>query len=393
MTHCPTQIVSIFFVLLTVAVKGQDCDKLIHYRDAELLEQFDAAKKKYEREYKLFNDAIADTRKYKDELLSEKGWDEFLSTRVAMSETGAMTAKIALVVKSYCDLLNGLLEMMPGEGTAVTTAKKVKLTAEQTYKLLKTGKDLKEIVAGNLEMVGYKAVMDEMNIGGKAIKTALEFQESMAKLMEVDEQQEGLKNAVQDVLGMANAAIEKYKQKLERNKVNLDEKVAIEKGITAYLTEHCKIAIAKKKPVKVPQKEILATAKTHAINDKANAGKEFYFFLTVSIAIKPKASQFSSLQTPKTLYIISKPFPHNGSPGDDMQIEKDLFLADIKKHFINDPELSKEADNKPIEIHFGKPYDTEVSKTSAEALTAIEAFKNSIKETYEGLAPYDFLSF
>lgn len=130
---------------------------------------------------------------------------------------------------------------------------------------------------------------------------------------------------------------------------------------------------------------------SNIITNKDNTQNSFYIFLTVSIEIKPKESQFSNLQSSKSIYCISKPILHKGQLEDDMQIEKELFIADLKKHFSNEPDVIKKIGNKEIGIHYGEPYSTKVSKTIVEGYAAIEAYKNSTKETLEGLAQYEFL--
>lgn len=379
--------------IASIRVIAQSCEKLIHYRDVELVDQFDAARKKYEINYRIINEAIVDAKSYKESVLSEKGWDEFMSAGTAMSDGGAKAAQIASIIKTYCDLFSGVMEMMPAEHIAATAVKKVKLTVEQTYSFIKAGKDLKEIVEGNLETIGYKYALDEMNIAGKATKTAMEFYENLNKLIEISEQKEELKSTVKRILDIADDAILKYKQKLEKSKAELNEQISIEQGTTKYIKENCKNFDSKKRLQNSKPKELSKVEKPLIIKNAKKIGNLFYIFLTTSIEIKPKASQFSSLQSSKTIFIISKPLSHEGSLTDDMLIEKSLFIADLEKHFINESDVIKEIRNKAMEIHYGKPFSTEISKTSVESYKAIEAYKNSIKETLEGLAQFDFLEF
>ena len=127
------------------------------------------------------------------------------------------------------------------------------------------------------------------------------------------------------------------------------------------------------------------------VQNKNTSANSFYIFLTTSMERKPKESQFSNLQSHKTIYIISKPFLHKGNLIDDMRIEKSLFITDIGKHFANEPDVINEIQNKKMEIHYSKPYSTETLRTGAEGYSAIEAYKASIKETLEGLTQFDFL--
>ena len=369
----------VFLLTATSKTIAQNCKELIHYRDIELVEQFDAANAKYKRMYIQMNEAIADAKNHKERLLSEKGWDEFMSIGTAMSDKGAQAAQIAAVVKSYCDLLSGVMEMMPGTHTAITAAKKIRLTVEQTYNIIKTGKDLKEIVGGNLETVGYKYALDEMNIAGKAIKTAMEFRENLNKLIEIPEQKEELKSTVERILNIADAAILKYKQKLEKTKAELNEQIAIEQGITKYLSENCKNFPYKKKPQNLTKEKISNPEKKTTIKDKNVSGNAFYIFLT------------TTLQSSKTFYAISKPVLHEGSLTDDMQIEKQQFIADIQKQFANKPDLLAELYNKEIEVHYGKPYSRQVLKSKEDGIQAIEAYKNSVIELLEGLKKFEFI--
>src|SRR5580765_528768 len=101
--------------------------------------QFDNAKKKYVDKYKLGNEAIAEMKKIKTDLLNERGWDELMSTGTAMSKGSVTVAQIARLIKTYCDLILGLAEMMPAENVAAAAIKEAKLTGEQAYKLLKSG--------------------------------------------------------------------------------------------------------------------------------------------------------------------------------------------------------------------------------------------------------------
>lgn len=143
--------------------------------------------------------------------------------------------------------------------------------------------------------------------------------------------------------------------------------------------------------VQAKQTKIISSTKDIKSSKGAKVGNAFYIFLTTTIEIKPKESQFSNLQSSKTIYIISKPLLHKGSLTDDMLSEKEQFIADLEKHFIDKPDLLTGIRNKSMEVHYGKPYSTEVSKTSDEGYKAIEAYKNTIKETLEGLAQFDFL--
>jgi len=119
----------------------------------------------------------------------------------------------------------------------------------------------------------------------------------------------------------------------------------------------------------------------------------FYIFLTTTIEIKPKPSQFSNLQSSKTLYIILTPLLHQGNLTDAMQVEKELFITDIKIQLADKPDILKQLlskDSKSFEVHYGIPYSTKVLKTNTEGYEAIKAYKNMTKETLQGLAEFDF---
>lgn len=139
------------------------------------------------------------------------------------------------------------------------------------------------------------------------------------------------------------------------------------------------------------QKKVLSAKDNIRSKKTSSSDKEFYVFLTTKIQKKPEESQFSNLQSPTTLYIISKPFLHQGKLNDEMENEKEQVLKEIKSHFIDKPEILKELSDIRLDIHYAKPYSTELLKTSNDCNKAIEEYKNSIKETLQGLTSFDFL--
>jgi hypothetical protein len=142
---------------------------------------------------------------------------------------------------------------------------------------------------------------------------------------------------------------------------------------------------------RVKQKKVLSAIDNIKRENAPESRKGFYVFLTTTLKKKPEESQFSNLQSPTTLYIISKPFLHQGNLTDEMANEKEQVLMEIRNHFIDKPEILKELSNIKLDIHYGKPYSTEVLKTGNDCNKAIEEYKNFIKETLQGLTPFDFL--
>lgn len=306
------------------------CEELIHYRDVELVVQFDNATKKYTDKYKLNNSAIDDMQKLKRELLNERGWDELMPIGTAISARGLTIAKIARVIKSYCDLILGLTEMLPAGNLGVTTIKQVRLTADQTYKLIKVGKDFKEIVEGNLEKVAVKNVLDKMSVAGMAANIALEFYENLNALTKIPEEHAKLKNEVARILNLLENAVYTYQQDLEKTKANLDDIIGIEQGITKYLNENCKEEDAIDKTLL----EELAKQTTQPKINPTQTGISYFIFLTADISVAPQKSLFSNLQTPKHLHVISKPIWYTQNQTDENNV-KETFLRAIEKRLQN----------------------------------------------------------
>jgi hypothetical protein len=254
------------------------CDELVHYRDVDLVIQFDNVTKKYSDKYKLDNEAIEDMKKQKSDLLNERGWDELMSTGTAMSDGGVTTAQIANRIKTNCDLILGIGEIFLEENPASAGTKAVILTAKQTYDLINAGKDLKEIVEGNLEKVAAQKILDQMDIGGKITKTALDFAKNLDERVKIPEEREKLKSEVERILDMQDNAISKYQKDLENNKELLNQKIQIVNGITKYLVEHHCKASPKEETKNLEKKELDKNKNTRVIaNDKKANGKHFYF--------------------------------------------------------------------------------------------------------------------
>lgn len=379
------QFAILFSILLfsgTYKLKAQDCDELIHYRDVELIKQYDQIIDNFTKKYKINQEAINDIKRIKRETLDEKGWDELMSTGTAISDRGVTIAQIAAVIKTYCDLIKGVAEMLPVEGEAIGAAKSVKFSAEQIYHFIEKGNTLKEISERNetkLMEVEVKYILSELDIAGKAMKVALEFNKNMTELIKIPEEREKLKNEVERILDMMDNAIARYQENLKDSKEALDQTIQIVNGITQYLSKNCKNFSPPKKQ-QIPLKEkISATEQKTVVINKNTPGNSFYIFLT------------TTLQSSKTLYAISKPVLHEGSLKDDMQNEKQQFIADMQKQFANEPKLLTEIYNTQIEVHYGKPYSTTLLKTEEDGFDAIEAYKKSEKELVEGLAEVDFL--
>src|SRR5262245_55718984 len=121
---------------------GQDCSALIHYRDVELLEQYDQAFFKY----RISQDALNDIRQIRDETLNDGEWNKALSTGAAMTDAGLTTAVVAQNIKTTCTLISDLLKFNPAAGLAGTAIEKASLTAERIYNTLKLGKTVGDLV-------------------------------------------------------------------------------------------------------------------------------------------------------------------------------------------------------------------------------------------------------
>jgi hypothetical protein len=381
--------VFLIFALLIATGKliCQNCEKLIHYRDVELVMQFDNAKKKYVDKYKLGNEAIADMKKIKTDLLNERGWDELMSTGTAMSKGGVTVAQIARLIKTYCDLILGLAEMMPAENVAAAAIKEAKLTGEQAYKLLKSGKDLKEIVEGNLEKVATKNVLDESGLAGKAAKTGLEFYENLDEFVKIPEEREKLKSEVERILDLLDNAVYKYQQDLEKSKEKLKDILGIEQGITKYLNENCKDITDKKdlknSPKKEPGENKILPAKTE---DKKVSGSAFYIFFSANLSVNGKF-----------LTVISAPALYHGMLTDAMIDYKEDFIKQVERQLPNKPKDFKEILSKneyeTISVHYSKPYSTTLLKSVKDGFDAIESFKQSMKDAVDGLPHAELIDF
>ena len=120
----------------------------------------------------------------------------------------------------------------------------------------------------------------------------------------------------------------------------------------------------------------------------------FYVYMAVKVSVQPKASQFSSLQSPKNLFIISAPILHRGKLTDDLTSEKEEFLNNIKNQITEkNEELQKIIFNKDfskIEVHYGKLYSRVILKTKENAVDAIEDYKKSTASLFDGLAQVEF---
>lgn len=120
----------------------------------------------------------------------------------------------------------------------------------------------------------------------------------------------------------------------------------------------------------------------------------FYIFLSTIITIEPTSSQFSNLESPTSLYIISSPILYTGSLQDEMEDEKEKFKSNMENQLASKPKilklLQKNKENQKIDVHFGKPYSRELLRTSNDGYEAIEAYKSSTKVLLEGLGKYEF---
>jgi len=149
--------------------------------------------------------------------------------------------------------------------------------------------------------------------------------------------------------------------------------------------------------------KIRANLKEHNLSESKFKNKNkgslnsFYVFFVVNIKVDPIPSQFSNLQSPKTLFVVSAPIIHNGLVTDPLLTEKESFISKLEKQFADKPEilnkLLKNMDNNPIEVHYGKPYSTLVLKTKEDGFEAIEEYEQSIKEAIEGLPNANMIEF
>jgi len=123
----------------------------------------------------------------------------------------------------------------------------------------------------------------------------------------------------------------------------------------------------------------------------------FYVFFVINLVINPRPSQFSNLQSPRTLYIISEPIIHKGLFSDPLLSEKKSVFSKLENQFADNPEILntilKKKDNNQIESYYGKPYSTIVLKTKEDGFEAIEAYKQSIRDAVEGLPNADLIDF
>lgn len=363
------------------------CDELIHYRDVELLKQYDDVIKKYSSHNKPEHDEIEDLKRQKLQLLNERGWNELMSTGTAISEGGVQIAQIAQIIKANCDLFNNLLGMMPGGNIANGAIKVTILTSEQVLGILEDGKDFKDIADGKLEETADKVVAYQMmGLGGKAVVTGLEFAQNLNEFVKIPEEREKLKSEVKRILDMIDNAIDKYEQDLGKNEELVNQKIQIVNGITKYLLEHHCKGTTFKKDTKNSSKNELDKEPLVNANNKKTIGNTFYIFLVTDIDLKPS----------KTLYIISTPLLHQGNLKDPMQDEKEQFITNIKIQLADKPDIPKELleiDTKNIDVHLDKPYSTKLLKTKEDVFEAIEAYKKSMRDAIDGLGadPLEFL--
>lgn len=375
-------------------IGGQNCAELIHFRDVELYEQYDNAFEKY----KLNQDAINEMRRIRKETLGEREWNKLMSTETATSDGGLATAIIAQNIKTTCTLISDLLKFNPAAGIVGTAVEKTNISVERIYETIKFGKSLTSIVDEGAEKTAYKELLSKGGPVGQAVKTAWSFSEGVAKMVALPKDRDNLKSEVIRILDMVDNAVAKYQQALDKSTLKLTELNNIKIGIDKYLSEHCKDndeidKLLKKELAKQNKQQNSAPSEEKSIVDRGKkvTDNAFYIFLTTTIEIKPQSSQFSNLQSSKTLIIISKPNLHEGNLTDDMQIERNQFIGNIQKHFADNPDIFSELYNKKMEVHFGKPYSAELLKNSTEGYEAIEAYKAYIKETLDGLAQFDFL--
>lgn len=388
------KIISVAFFIVSFKLNAQNCQQLIHYRDVELNKQYNDAVEKYTKKYKLNHEIIADMQRTKRETLDEKEWGKLMSTQTTMTDGGLTTAIIAKNIQITCTLISDLLKIVPAADVAGTTIEKTSLTAESVLKVIESGKSLKSIVTEDAEKTAYREVLSKINPLTKAVKTAWNFAEGVQKMVAMPEDRDKLKSEVERILNMVDNAVSKYQKEIDDNSANVKQLNEIQIGITQYLNEHCD-KTKFKGDIKMQKRDLTQTKKTIPANNQSKASTNFfYIFLTVSIEIKPKASQFSNLQSSKKIFIISAPILHQGSLSDSMVQEKKQFFLDIERQFNDKPESLKELlesnDFEGTKVHYGKPYSKALLRTKEEGLEAIEAYKKSTKDLLDGLEQFDF---
>jgi hypothetical protein len=96
----------------------------------------------------------------------------------------------------------------------------------------------------------------------------------------------------------------------------------------------------------------------------------------------------------KTMIVISSPILHKGNIKDQMTVHQLDFIEDIasqikdKSRDFKDKLMQDNFNN--IKVHYGKLYSTKILKTEAESFDAIDDFKQSQAEIYEG-TNYNFV--
>lgn len=114
--------------------------------------------------------------------------------------------------------------------------------------------------------------------------------------------------------------------------------------------------------------------------DKKTNKKPYYIFFTTQIYINDKLTD-----------IISKPIPYNGDPTDISVEDKEDFIAQIKSRIPNQEDLKNPDLKSNINVHYGKPFSTQLLRSGNDAYEAIDAYKKSALEAVEGIGEINFL--
>ena len=369
-------IVPIYFLVAFISSnnsysQAQNCEELIYYRDVELFKEFDKAVTLY----KINSDAIAQMKQIKQETLNERQWNKLFSVNTAMSDEGLATAIFAKNIQIYCKLIRSSIDLLNPKSGVISTA-------DHIYKTLKLGENIKSIVSDDVEKIAYKKILTLQNPLTKAITIAWEYSDGMQEMVKMPEERDKLRIEVKRIMDMLDTSVNNYQQELRENSNKINDLNETLKGITLYLAENCKKNIPLSKKI-TPKTKSITTSPKSAIEPKKNVRDSFFIFLSANFTINGK-----------DITILSQPIEHSGKITDAMINHKEDFIKSIELQMEEKPNRYKEElmkDNfKNIVVHYGKPYSTILLKSLEDGYNAIDEFKLSQQEIYEG-TNYNFV--
>jgi len=364
--------VLIYFSTAISHSQVQSCEELIYYRDVVLVKQYDDEV----NEYKINSDVLNRMAQIREETLNDREWGKLMSPSQAITDEGLATAVFAKNIQITCKLIRGVIDAYSPKTGVVSTAEKV-------YNTLKFGQDIKSIATEDIEKVAYKKVIAMQNPLIKAVNIAWDFSEGMQEMVKLPEERDKLKAEIEIAMNRLDNEMRKYQNRLDKNTNAVQDINALLTGITRYLNENCKHYkndVSKKivsKNTTSPQRK--------GEGNKGNKVSPNSFFVFLSTTMNYKG---------KTMIVISSPILHKGNIKDQMTVHQLDFIEDIasqikdKSRDFKDKLMQDNFNN--IKVHYGKLYSTKILKTEAESFDAIDDFKQSQAEIYEG-TNYNFV--